>query len=156
MTADAILSAICLHFNGMDGHPPVLKSPVNAAAPVGVYVAVGCSAVEQSGSAMLPGWPGDGKSAFEQVATVTFTEVEGDGETLRAMRNAMQGRGFLETAWAAGFTLWDLTAIAAVDTFDGEFVVRQWRFTARFNFEDAGAEDAPKIETVTVDVGAEE
>ena len=61
----------------------------------------------------------------------------------------MQCREFLESvAWPAGFTVWDFTDIISVDTFDGEFFVRQWRFTLRANFEDLKNENVPKIESV--------
>ena len=94
--------------------------------------------------------PGEGvASGFEQVATVAFTEVEGDGDNIRRVRNEIQCREFLESvAWPAGFTVWDFTDIISVDTFDGEFFVRQWRFTLRANFEDLKNENVPKIESV--------
>jgi hypothetical protein len=94
--------------------------------------------------------PGNGaKFVFQQVATVSFTEVEGDGEALRTVRNLIQRKDFRDKAGAeAGFSVWDFGSIIPVDTFDGEFIVRQWRFTMRVNFADEITEDVPKIESV--------
>jgi len=89
------------------------------------------------------------KFAFQQVATVSFTEVEGDGEALRIVRNLVQRKHFRDSAGVeAGFSVWDFGSIIPVDTFDGEFIVRQWRFTMRVNFADEITEDVPKIESV--------
>lgn len=151
MNVREIVSAICRYFNGREGFSgcPFIQSPSNAPAPKGNYIAVSVESVEQHGSEMRPA-PGEGvASGFEQVATVAFTEVEGDGDNIRRVRNEMQRREFLESvAWPAGFTVWDFTDIISVDTFDGEFFVRQWRFTLRANFEDLKNENVPKIESV--------
>lgn len=149
MTVDGLLSAVCEYFNGLDcfASCPFVKSPVNAAAPVGNYVAVRAESVEQDGSMMEP-VPGDGAVfAFQQVATVAMTEVEGDGENLRKVRNLVQTREFRD-AMAENFAVWELSRIIAVDTFDGEMYVRQWRFTFTANFADEIATDVPAIGSV--------
>ena len=93
--------------------------------------------------------PGDGATfAFQQVATVSLVEVEGDGDFLRMARDAIQTRAFRDAAAKAGFTVWDWTPVVPVDTFDGEFVVRQWRFTFTANFADTFTADVPKIASV--------
>ena len=126
-----------------------IQSPTNDPAPVGKYVAVRVEDVEQHGSEMQPPPGENAKFAFQQVATVAFTEVEGDGEALRMVRNLVQRKDFRDKAGKeAEFTVWDFTSIMPVDTFDGEFVVRQWRFTMRVNFADEIIEDVPRIETV--------
>lgn len=125
MTVDGLLSAVCSYFNGIDEFAacPFVKAPANSAAPVGTYIAVRLEGVEQSGSMMEPP-PGDGATfAFQQVATVAMTEVEGDGENLRKVRNLMQTREFRD-ATAETLAVWELAQIVAVDTFDGEFCVR--------------------------------
>jgi hypothetical protein len=128
---------------------PFIKAPSNLPAPVGTYVAVRVEQVEQSGSEMQPPPGVNAKFAFQQVATVAFIEVEGDGEALRMVRNLVQRKEFRDTAGAeAGFTVWDFSSIMPVDTFDGEYLVRQWRFTMRVNFADEFTEDVPKIESV--------
>lgn len=128
---------------------PFQKAPSNIPAPVGKYVAVRVEGVEQHGSEMQP-HPGEGATfAFQQVATIAFIEVEGDGETLRMVRNLIQRKDFRDKAGSeAGFSVWDFTSIIPVDTFDGEFYVRQWRFTMRVNFADEITEDVPNIESV--------
>lgn len=117
MRADGIKGAVCSFFNGLEKFSgcPFVKSPVNAAAPVGTYIAV---------------------------------RVEGDGDFLRMARDAIQTRDFREAAANAGFTVWDWTSIVPVDTFDGEFVVRQWRFTFTANFADTFTADVPAIRSV--------
>lgn len=147
---ELIKGAICEYFNT---HTLIdcmfVKSPSNAPAPVGKYVAVRVEGVEQHGSEMQPP-PGEGATfAFQQVATIAFIEVEGDGETLRMVRNLIQRKDFRDKAGSeAGFSVWDFTSIIPVDTFDGEFYVRQWRFTMRVNFADKITEDVPNIESV--------
>lgn len=126
-----------------------MKAPSNRPAPIGTYVAVRIEQVEQHGSEMQPPPGANAKFAFQQVATVSFTEVEGDGEALRMVRNLIQRKDFRDKACAeAGFSVWDFTSILPIDTFDGEFVVRQWRFTMRVNFADEIIEDVPRIESV--------
>ena len=149
-TVENIKGEICKYFNehALLGCPFV-KSPSNYPAPVGTYVAVRVEDVEQHGSEMQPPPGSNVKFAFQQVATVSFTEVEGDGEALRVVRNLVQRKDFRDSAGAsAGFAVWDFGSIIPVDTFDGEFIVRQWRFTMRVNFADEITEDVPKIESV--------
>lgn len=147
---ETIKAEICRYFNEHELLDcQFIQSPTNDPAPVGKYVAVRVEDVEQHGSEMQPP-PGEkAKFAFQQVATVAFTEVEGDGEALRMVRNLVQRKDFRDKAGKeAEFTVWDFTSIIPVDTFDGEFVVRQWRFTMRVNFADEIIEDVPRIETV--------
>lgn len=128
---------------------PFIKSPSNMPAPVGKYIAVRIEDVEQHGSEMQPPPGENAKFAFQQVATVAFIEVEGDGDTLRMVRNLVQRKDFRDKACAeAEFAVWDFTGIMPVDTFDGDYLVRQWRFTMRVNFADEFTEAVPKIETV--------
>ena len=128
---------------------PFVKAPSTLPAPVGTYVAVRVEQVEQYGSEMQPPPGSNVKFAFQQVATISFTEVEGDGEALRMVRNLIQRKDFRDTAGAeAGFSVWDFTSILPIDTFDGEFIVRQWRFTMRVNFADEIIDDVPNIESV--------
>lgn len=128
---------------------PFVTAPSNLPAPVGTYVAVRIEQVEQHGSEMQPAPGENAKSAFQQVATVTFVEVEGNGEALRMVRNLVQRKDFRDKAGVeAGFTVWDFTSILPVDTYDGEFIVRQWRFSMRVNFADEFTEDVPNIESV--------
>lgn len=145
-----IRAEICKYFNENELLDcPFIQAPSNHPAPVGKYVAVKVEEVEQHGSEMQPP-PGDNATfAFQQVATISFTEVEGDGEALRMVRNLVQRKDFRDNAGAsAGFTVWDFGNIIAVDTFDGEFLVRQWRFTMRVNFADEFTEDVPNIVSV--------
>lgn len=150
MRTDGIKGAVCSFFNGLEKFSgcPFVKSPANSAAPAGTYIAVRVEGVEQSGSMTGPP-PGEGATfAFQQVATVSLVEVEGDGDFLRMARDAIQTRAFRDAAAKAGFTVWDWTSIVPVDTFDGEFVVRQWRFTFTANFADTFTADVPKIASV--------
>lgn len=147
---ETIKAEICRYFNEHELLDcQFIQSPTNDPAPVGKYVAVRVEDVEQHGSEMHPPPGENAKFAFQQVATVAFTEVEGDGEALRMVRNLVQRKDFRDKAGKeAEFTVWDFTSIMPVDTFDGEFVVRQWRFTMRVNFADEILEDVPRIETV--------
>lgn len=149
MTVDELKGYLCEHFNGSDSFSvQFVKSPVSAAAPEGTYVAVAVSGVEQYGSMMEPP-PGDSVvRRWEQVATVRFTEVEGDGDVLRQVRNALQTPAFVSYCRALDFTVWGLSPIIENHTWDGEFIVRQLFFDARFNFEDTEEIESPNIESV--------
>lgn len=147
---ELIKGSICEYFNNHELLDcQFIKAPSNDPAPVGKYIAVRIEQVEQHGSEMQPPPGNNAVFAFQQVATVAFTEVEGDGEALRMVRNLIQRKDFRDTAGVeAGFSVWDFTSIIPVDTFDGEFYVRQWRFTMRVNFADEITEDVPNIESV--------
>lgn len=148
MSVEGIKESVCRYFNGLDGQTTrFIKSPTNAPAPVGKYVSVGVDDVSQYGSRMTPG-PGTDSFRFSQVATLHFVEVEGDGETLRGVRNEVQLPRFAEYARQNGFTVWEWTDIEKIDTYDGEFYVRQWRFTCTVNFTDETVAELPRIETV--------
>lgn len=156
MTVEEIKGAICKFFNHRAEFTgvPFIKSPNNSPAPVGCYVAVGCEAVQQDGRVMEPG-PGAGFRIWEQVATIYLVEVEGDGEAIRRARNFFSRPDFIEAAAKAGFTVWEPGSIASVDTFDGEFLVRQWRMTVTVNFEDVEETETPTIRTVEGTLNAE-
>lgn len=150
MTIDAIKGAICRFFNGRTEFQgvPFIKSPTNTPAPVGCYIATGCDAVQQDGRTMEPA-PGAGLRITENVASLYFVEVEGDGDNLRKVRNFLQHPDFIAAAAAADFTVWEIGDIMRVDTFDGEFLVRQWRLTCTVNFEDTEEVFTPVIASVT-------
>lgn len=149
MTVDELKGAICKYFNDSEEFPsPFVKSPTNASAPVGTYIAVGVDSVEQYGSRMSTP-PGTHLERFSQVATLHLVEVEGDGDLLRKVRNELQRPAFVTYARRNGFTVWEQSPIERIDTYDGEFYVRQWRFTASFNFIDGIETETPRIETVS-------
>lgn len=148
MTMDELKGFICRFFNSMELGCSFVKGPTSKPATKGKYVSVGVSRVEQYGSRMVPTAGKEAPFVTQQVASVTFTEVEGDGDTLRAVRNALQGQNFREYASGKGFTVWTPGTIMAIDTFDGEFVVRQWRMECGMNFEDVERIDVEKIESV--------
>lgn len=154
MTTTEIKAAICTYFNSTAPlGVPVIQAPVNAQAPAGTYIAVAVSSVAQHGNGIHATAPGGSvPSAFENEATLTFTEVEGTGDALRELRNGIQRRAFREAAWTAGFTVWTVGAMQEIRTFDGDFVVPQWRLQVAVNFEDRAAFAVGKIETVDFDV----
>lgn len=158
MKIDDIKGAICTYFNGMElfCDCPFVKSPSNKPAPVGNYIAVSISDVQQVGGEMKPGGPGEGKSRFSQHATVVLTEVEGDGDNLRQVRNLVQRKEFREHARAAEFTVWEQGSIMAIDTFDGEFLVRQWRFTMGVNFVDEYELNVPRICSANIEIHSDD
>lgn len=148
MSIDEIKGALCKYFNDCERFSvQFIKSPTNSPAPVGCYVAVGIDSVEQYGHKLSPP-PGKGKFLFSQVAMVHFVEVEGDGDILRKTRNELELPQFTEFARERGFTIWQPTAINAIDTYDGKFFIRQWRFSFQVNFTDEIAVERPRIETV--------
>jgi hypothetical protein len=140
MKVNDILSAICSYFNGKNllGDAKLLKAMQNAPSDVRNYIAVKVESVEQDGDNPLqtPTKQEERDLNFLQVASISFIEIEGDGDALRSLRNHLQTKEFREYADGKGFSVWDWESIISVETFDGEFIVKQWRFTARFNFVD--------------------
>lgn len=147
MTISELKSKLCEFFNGCFSIP-FIQVPTNTPAPVGLYVAVDVTGVEQSGSLMQPQAGTAVPFVTQQVATIAFTEVEGNGDSIRGVRNEIQSKNFIEYAHKNGFSVWDFTSIMPIDTYDGKFYVRQWRFTCRVNFEDVKTADVPNIATV--------
>lgn len=140
MKVNDILSAICSYFNGKNllGDVKLLKAMQNAPSDVRNYIAVKVESVDQDGGNPLqtPTQQEEIDLNYLQVASISFIEVEGDGDALRSLRNHLQTKEFREYADGKGFSIWDWESIISVETFDGEFIVKQWRFTARFNFVD--------------------
>jgi len=148
MTVDEVKAAICTYFNGKEGFDSqFIKSPTNRPAPVGRYISVGVDEVSQFGSRMTPS-PQQGPYRFSQVAVLHFVEVEGDGDLLRKVRNELQLPSFIEHARKNCFTVWQFTDLEKIDTYDGKFYVRQWRFSCSVNFMDEAQADIQRIETV--------
>lgn len=152
MKVSEIRAAICSHFNSLPAFAecPFVQSRQDAPAPKGTYIAVGIESTELDGSMMVPN--GGGDYGFLSVATVSMTEVEGDGDFLRAAMNRIERPEFRSAAWVAGFAVWDRTSVTAIDTFDGEFVVRQWRATFRVHFNEAEAADIETIATAEAEI----
>lgn len=150
MTLREIRGCICGHFNGIPefSECPFVQVPTNDPAPVGNYIAVGIESVEQQGNMTTPP-PGEtGTYGFFEVATLYFTEVEGDGDNLRRALQHLQSPGFVRAARDAGFAVWEPSAIVRLDSYDGEFYIRQWRASFRVNFGEALEAALPKIENV--------
>lgn len=149
MNVEDIKGAICRYFNTSERFPvQFLKSPTNNPAPVGCYVAVGIDSVEQYGRKLTPS-PGIDAYRFSQVANIHLVEVEGDGNLLRSVRNELELPQFTQFARENGFTVWQPTDVTAIDTYDGKFYVRQWRFSFQANFTDEVAVELQRIETVS-------
>ncbi len=151
MRAKDIRSAVCGFFNGLPEFSgcPFVQAPQASSAPVGTYVAVRVEAVEQDGSMLSPN--GGGDYGFLSVATVSLTEVEGDGDHLRHALQRLQSPEFVRAARDAGFAVWDFSGMTAIDTLDGEFVVRQWRATFRTHFNEATASGIETMASAEVD-----
>ncbi len=150
MTLQGIRDAICEYFNGREEFAgcPFIQVPTNLPAPVGNYMAVGVDGVEQQGYRLTPP-PGEGgEYGFFEVATLYFTEVEGDGDRLRHALQHLQTPEFIRAAKDAGFTVWEPSSIIRLDSFDGDFYIRQWRATFRVNFGEMREAALPKIENV--------
>lgn len=148
MKLDEIKTALCKYLNGIYPDLPFIKAPTNTPAPVGNYIAIRALSVEQYGSMIHPLAGENVERRWAQVATIQFTEIEGDGDNLRIVRNSLETAEFISAMRKAGFTFWDYSEISQNDTWDGEFIVRQQVFTVRVNFVDVETINQPKIETV--------
>lgn len=150
MTLQGIRDCICGYFNSQAEFEgcPFIQVPTNQPAPVGNYMAVGVEGVEQQGNRMTPPPGENGEYGFFDVATLYFTEVEGDGDNLRHALQHLQCPEFIAAAKTAGFTVWDPSAIIRLDSYDGDFFIRQWRASFRVNFGESRKAALPKIDTV--------
>lgn len=150
MTLQGIRDCICAYFNTREEFAgcPFIQVPTNLPAPVGNYMAVGVEGVEQQGNRMTPPPGDDGEYGFFEIATLYFTEVEGDGDNLRHALQVLQTPDFIQAAKNAGFTVWEPSAVIRLDSYDGDFYIRQWRATFRANFGETRKAALPKIESV--------
>lgn len=161
MTITQIKSLVCTWLN-TNNLGPAIVSPTSTPAPSGKYIAVRDLGVDQFGAPIKakPGSVADtNNTSFMQVADIVMTEVEGEGDTLREIRNRMQLPAFRTWAESHGFTIWDIGSIMNNDTADGEFWIRQKSFTFGVNFVDKvkssavrALEAGVKINDVAVDV----
>lgn len=138
MTIDGIKAAICTWLN-TNNLGPAIATPTSNPAPEGKYIAVRDLGVDQFGEPLRakPGNVANANDAkFLMVVDIVMTEVEGDGDTLRKIRNKMQLKEFRTWAESQGFTIWDIGSIMNNDTADGEFWIKQKSFTFGVNFVD--------------------
>ena len=157
MTITDIKKAVCTWLN-TNTLGPAIVTPTSNPAPNGKYIAVRDLGVEQFGSPIKakPGNVADTNDAsFMQVAGLVITEVEGDGDTLREIRNRMQLTAFRNWAETQGFTLWEIGSIMKNDTADGEFWIRQKSFTVEVNFVDKVKSSAERALKSEIDIGGD-
>ena len=161
MTRDELLTILCKYINE-ELHITANKGPSNNPAPVLTpYVTVYLQNVRQVGDRMIPGPASAGNAkvkAFMKVALVQFYEVEGDGEAMRAIQNALQSDGFDNfvasnvTARAdghdAGFSVWEIGDVVDNGFQDGTFYIQQKTMTAEFQFFDYEEHTTQRIESV--------
>jgi hypothetical protein len=157
MTIDGIKKAVCTWLNS-NGFGPAMVTPTSAPAPEGKYIAVRDLGVEQFGR-HIKARPGnvenENNASFMQVADIVMTEVEGEGDTLREIRNRMQLPAFRTWAEGQGFTIWDIGSIMNNDTADGEFWIRQKSFTFQAQFVDEVASSAVRALAAGVEINGE-
>lgn len=145
MNTTAILASICTYMNARFNGVKFIQAPTNAAAPKGTYVAVKLEGVTQQGQELVHTLPGAGYGRFVNAATISLTEVEGNGDIARMALQIMQSREFQLHAKNTGYTIWNVGSVFPLDTFDGKFFVRQWRGTIEANFVDEIARESKDI-----------
>ena len=166
MTVPLILSILCQYINGL-GYKAV-QGPSNNPAPEGMYISVVAGNVRQHGDRIIPGPATAADHKFKEimkVLSVQFYEVEGDGEAIRAIQNALQSDdfdSFVESHKPAnqygldtGFSVWEIGDIVDNTTQDGTFYIQQKTMTADFQFLDHVAHVSPRIESVNGTINEE-
>lgn len=157
MTIDDIKMAVCTWLN-TNSLGPAMVTPTSNPAPEGKYIAVRDLGVDQFGRPIKanPGNVADANdTSFMQVADIIVTEVEGEGDTLREIRNRMQLPAFRTFAEGQGFTVWDIGSIMNNDTADGEFWIRQKSFTFKAQFVDKVKSSAVRALAAGVEINDE-
>lgn len=137
MTIQQLKSLICTFLNQKGLGVPFIVAPFTSAAPVGTYIAVNCLSVKQDGSIMqMSPNISNGNALVQNVANLALYEVEGDGDILRRVRNLLQLPEFIDFLAKNDVTIWGVGEIIPLDTYDGDFHIRQWVFDFYTNFED--------------------
>lgn len=166
MTGKELLTILCKYINE-ELHITAIKGPSNNPAPVITpYVTVYLQNVRQVGDRMIPGpvHGGQRKSkAYMKVATVQFYEVEGDGEAMRSIQNALQSDEFdafveanvepRDDGLDAGFSVWEIGDVVDNGFQDGIFFIQQKTMTADFQFFDYEEHTTQRIESVNGLIG---
>ena len=169
MTRNELLTILC-RFIENELHYKAFKGPSNNPAPVLTpYVTVYLQNVRQVGDRMIPGPASAGNAkvkAFMKVALVQFYEVEGDGEAMRAIQNALQSDEFdafveanvepREDGLDAGFSVWEIGDVVDNGFQDGTFFIQQKTMTADFQFFDYEEHTTQRIESVNGLIGPDE
>lgn len=169
MTRNDLLTILC-RFIENELHITAIKGPSNNPAPaLTPYVTVYLQNVRQVGDRMIPGPVHGGRrksKAYMKVATVQFYEVEGDGEAMRAIQNALQSDEFdafveanvepREDGLDAGFSVWEIGDVVDNGFQDGTFFIQQKTMTADFQFFDFEEHTTPRIESVDGLIGPDE
>ena len=161
MTRNDLLTILC-RFVENELHFKAFKGPSNNPAPAErPYITVYLQNVRQVGDRMIPGpvHGGQRKSkAYMKVATVQFYEVEGDGEAMREIQNALQSDEFdafveanvepRDDGLDAGFSVWEIGDVVDNGFQDGTFFIQQKTMTADFQFFDYEEHTTQRIESV--------
>lgn len=159
MTVPLILSLLCQYINAMGYR--AIQGPSNNPAPEGMYISVVAGNVRQIGDRMIPGPAEKADHRYKEimkVLSVQFYEVEGNGEAIRNIQNALQSDdfdSFVESNKPAtqheidtGFSVWEIGDIIDNSTQDGTFFIAQKTMTADFQFYDHVEHTAPRIMSV--------
>lgn len=158
MTISEIKRNICTWINTLNLGATAIITPTSHEAPAGTYIAVRDLGVDHYGEPLKPKpsssqIPND--TAFIYTADIIVTEVEGEGDILRNIRNLMQLPAFRNYAESKGFTLWDIGDIMNNDVADGEFWIRQKYFQFTVNFTDHIAHSAQRALAASVEINGE-
>lgn len=158
MTISEIKRNICIWINSLDLGATAIITPTSHEAPAGTYIAVRDLGVSHYGEPLKPkptntGTPND--TAFIYTADIIVTEVEGEGDILRNIRNLMQLPTFRNQMEAVGFTLWEVGDIMNNDVQDVDFWVKQKSFTFTVNFTDHVAYSAQRALAASVEVNGD-
>lgn len=157
MTSEMIRSVICEWINSMG--IVAIQSPTNTPAPSGLHIAVSTQGVRPHGSFMKRGVKGEGRAnAMQYVATIQLYEVEGDGDTLRMVRNSLETHDF--DAFIAikfpdtidgesKFSVWEIGEIQDNSSQDGQYFIKQNTMTFDVQFNDFIENNTERMNSVT-------
>lgn len=158
MTISEIKRNICIWINTLNLGATAIITPTSHEAPAGTYIAVRDLGVEHYGEPLKPKPTNTSTmndTAFIYTADIVVTEVEGEGDILRNIRNLMQLPAFRSYASSNGFTIWGIGDIMNNDVKDGDFWIKQKSFTFTVNFTDHIAHSAQRALAASVEVNEE-
>lgn len=139
-------------------------SPTNNPAPKGEHIAIAMTNIRQEGDPFIPPPKRSAEDkhyiAYMYVAQVQFYEVEGNGNSIRKLRNSFHSDRFddfvaeqtKDDSLDFGFSIWNIGDIVDNGTQDGTYYIPQKTLTIDFQFYDYEESSVENMQSVTMDL----
>ena len=138
--------------------------PTNNPAPKGEHIAIAMTNIRQEGDPFIPPPKRSAEDkhyiAYMYVAQVQFYEVEGNGSSIRKLRNSFHSDRFddfvakqtKDDSLDFGFSIWSIGDIVDNGTQDGTYYISQKTLVVDFQFYDYEESTAENMQSVTMEL----